>query len=77
MGVIKRQGIKNTIITYVGIAIGFVSLIFVQPHLLSSSELGLVRILLSFSSFIATVLPLGVSNINVRYFPFFKDESKN
>ena len=76
MGVIKRQGIKNTIITYVGILIGFVSLIFIQPHLLSSSELGLVRILLSFSSFIATILPLGVSNINVRYFPFFKDESK-
>ncbi len=76
MGVIKRQGIKNVFITYFGIVIGFLSLLFIQPHLLSASELGLIRILISFSGFIATMFPLGVSNVNVRYFPFFKNAEK-
>lgn len=76
MGEIKRQGTWNSIITYLGVAIGFISLIFVQPNLLSPSELGLTRVMISFASFLATIFPLGVSNVNVRYFPFFKDEAK-
>ena len=76
MGVIQRQGIKNTIITYAGIAVGFISLIFIQPNLLTPSELGLIRVLLAFSGFISTVFLLGVSNVNIRYFPFFKNPEK-
>ena len=71
MGVIKRQGIKNTIINYFGVGIGFISLIFIQPQLLTPSELGLIRVLMAFSGLISAVFLLGVSNINVRYFPYF------
>jgi hypothetical protein len=40
MGVIKRQGIKNTIAVYIGLAIGFLNLIVIQPYFLSKEELG-------------------------------------
>lgn len=76
LGIIQKQGIQNTVITYVGIAIGFVSLIFIQPHLLRTEELGLTRILLSASGLVATVLPLGISNVNVRFFPYFRNKEK-
>jgi len=35
MGVIRRQGIKNTIIGYLGILIAFVSFFVVQPYCLT------------------------------------------
>ena len=76
MGVIKRQGIKNTIITYIGILIGAVNIIFIQPRLLTPEELGLTRLLYDFSYIIGIAIPLGLPNIIVKYFPFFKDPEK-
>jgi O-antigen/teichoic acid export membrane protein len=76
MGIIQRQGIKNAIITYLGIAIGFISLIVIQPHFLTREELGLTRVLFSFSALIATFFPLGVQSITVKYFPLFRNVDK-
>lgn len=77
MGVIQRQGLKNTITTYLGIAIGFVSLIVIQPQFLTKEELGLTRILYSFSILVAMFVPLGIGNATTKYFPLFKDSNKN
>ncbi len=74
MGVIKRQGIKNTIITYIGVIIGAFSIIFIQPKYLSEEEFGLTRLLYDFSYLIGLAVPLGLPNIIVKYFPFFKDK---
>jgi hypothetical protein len=59
MGVIKRQGIKNTIATYIGFVIGFVNLIIIQPNFLSKEELGLTRVLYSFALLVAMFVPMG------------------
>lgn len=74
MGVIKRQGIKNTIITYIGIIIGAINIIFIQPKLLTPEELGLTRLLYDFAYMIGLAVPLGLPNIIVKFFPFFKDK---
>src|SRR5690349_16743749 len=74
MGVIRRQGITNTITTYIGIALGFVSLIVISPHYLTKEELGLTRILYSFSLLVAMFVPIGVGNATTKFFPLFKDE---
>lgn len=76
MGVIKRQGIKNTISSYLGILIGFVNMIVIQPQLLTKEELGLTRILYSFSLLVSVFVPLGIGNATLRYFPVFRDEKK-
>jgi O-antigen/teichoic acid export membrane protein len=75
VGVIKRQGIKNTIITYIGILIGAVNIIFIQPKLLTPEELGLTRLLYDFAYMIGLAVPLGLPNIIVKFFPFFKDRN--
>lgn len=76
MGVIKKQGITNTLISYTGIAIGFISLLIIQPKILSTEEIGLTRILFSFSSVVATLMPLGMVNVTIRFFPVFKNYEK-
>lgn len=76
MSTIKKQGIQNALITYLGVAIGFVSLMFIQPYLLKTEELGLTRILIASASLLATILPLGISSVTTRYFPYFRNEEK-
>jgi O-antigen/teichoic acid export membrane protein len=73
LGIIQRQGIRNSIITYTGIAIGAISLIIIQPRFLSKEEIGLTRILLAFSALVANFMPLGVNATVFRYFPYFRN----
>ncbi|HNR19825.1 MAG TPA: polysaccharide biosynthesis C-terminal domain-containing protein [Bacteroidia bacterium] len=76
VGIVKRQGIYNSFITYVGILIGFISLLIIQPRFLTKEEIGLTRILLSFSFLVATFMPLGINSITLKYFPLFRDKDK-
>lgn len=76
MGIVQRQGILNSIITYAGIVIGFVSLLIVQPQYLTKEEIGLTRILFSFSALIATFMPFGMNSITLKYFPYFRNRDK-
>jgi O-antigen/teichoic acid export membrane protein len=76
VGIVKRQGINNSIITYIGIVIGFVSLLIIQPHFLSKEEIGLTRILFGFSALVATFMPFGMNSITLKYFPLFRDKDK-
>jgi len=76
MGIIQRQGIRNSIISYIGLALGAISLLFVQPHFLTKEEIGLTRILFSFSALVATFMPLGMAGITLKYFPYFRNREK-
>jgi len=76
LGTIQKQGLINTIIIYVGVALGFLSRILIQPHWLTTSEIGLAGLLISFSALLTTFLLLGASNMCVKYFPLFKNEQK-
>ena len=73
MGIIQKQGIISTLITYSGIAVGFVSLLVIQPFFLDSEAIGLTRVLYSFSFLVSTILPLGLLNVTTRYFPKFRN----
>jgi O-antigen/teichoic acid export membrane protein len=73
MGIIQRQGLKNAISTYLGILLGFINLIVIQPYFLTPEEIGLTRLLFSVSFLISLFLPLGVTNLTVKYFPLFRD----
>lgn len=46
MGVVKRQGIKQSIVTYVGMAIGAVNLLWLYPLALSKAQIGITKFVL-------------------------------
>jgi O-antigen/teichoic acid export membrane protein len=76
VGIVQRQGIINSIITYAGIAIGFISLLVIQPRFLTTEEIGLTRVLFSFSALVATFMPFGMNSITLKYFPYFRNRDK-
>ncbi len=77
MGVIIRQSIQNTVITYFGVALGFFITIWLYPNILSPKQYGLTRALLALAMVSTQFANLGMKNTIIRYFPFFRDEDKN
>jgi len=73
VGDIKKQSISNTFLSYIGAGLGFL-IIYIQPHLISSADIGLLRLIYSFSWMAAVVMPLGIGNITMRFFPKIKNE---
>ncbi len=76
MGIVQQQTIKGTFYSYLGVLIGFVTVIYFQPKALSAEQVGLIGILASFSQMFAQFAILGF-NGTARYFPYFRNEEKN
>ncbi len=77
MGIIARQSLRNTILTYAGVGLGFVLTIFLYPQILSPKQYGLTRVLLALAMVSTQFGNLGMKNTIIRYFPTFRDEDKN
>lgn len=76
MGKLQREGIWNTIISYAGIAIGYVNLILLFPNFLEEEQVGLTRLMITVSEMLAQFAALGFVNVSGRYFPFFRNKEK-
>lgn len=74
MGIIISQSIRNTILSYLGVALGFVITIWMYPNILSPEQYGLTRVLLSLAMVSTQLASLGTQNTIIRYFPFFRDK---
>jgi O-antigen/teichoic acid export membrane protein len=73
MGIIEKQATTNTIYSYLGAFLGFITVMWL-PHLLSTDENGLIRVLVSVSVLLAQVGNLGFSSVTIRFFPYFKNK---
>lgn len=76
MGVIKRQGIKTSIVSYIGVAIGAFNTLWLFPKFLPSHVIGLISILTNISLIIAPLSQLGVNGIIIKYYPHFKNKKE-
>ena len=73
MGIVRRQGLRNTIISYVGLGIGFINTTLVLPRLLAPAQLGLLSVLVSLATVAQLVPALGFTNTTMRFFPYFRN----
>jgi len=73
MGALARQTVLNTVLTYVGIGLGFVNVVLLYPKVLQSDQFGLTRLMVSMVTITAQVAQLGAENTIIRFFPYFRD----
>lgn len=73
MGIVLRQGLRNTLISYLGLAIGFVNTTLILPRLLAPAQIGLTGVLFSIATIGAQVAAFGFSSTTLRYFPYFRN----
>ncbi|MBQ9297392.1 MAG: oligosaccharide flippase family protein [Paludibacteraceae bacterium] len=77
MGVIARQSIRGTIVTYLGIAVGVVTTFFVLTRFLTTEEIGLARVLIDTAILFMSLAQLGTSASIIRFYPYFQDKKSD
>lgn len=76
MGIIKRQTIKTSIVTYFGVMLGALNTLWLYPEFLDPAEIGLITILTNIALIIAPLAQMGVNGIILKYYPYVKDDDK-
>ncbi|MDR3350107.1 MAG: oligosaccharide flippase family protein [Prevotellaceae bacterium] len=76
MGIVIRQSIKGTAITYAGAFIGFLTTLFVLTKFLPPEDIGLLKVTVEAGTLFAILAQLGTPSSIIRFFPYFKDEKK-
>ena len=77
MGVIAKQSIRGTIVTYLGIAVGIVTTFFVLTRFLTTEEIGLARVLIDAAVLFVGLAQLGTSSSVIRFYPYFLSHKGN
>jgi len=73
MGIIIRQSIKSSVVTYVGVLIGVLNVLFLFNKFLTTEQLGFYTALSSFPLVFASFANLGTQHVGVRFFNHFSD----
>ena len=76
MGIVINQSIKNTVITYIGFAIGAINTLFMYPHFLGEEFYGLTGYILSCANVIFPLMAFGVHNTLIKFFSEYKTEKE-
>ena len=72
VGIVKRNSITITILSYLGIVVGYVNKILLFPNFLSEEQVGLANILVSMAVMYAQFSAMGINSTIVKFFPFFR-----
>ena len=77
MGVIAKQSIRGTIVTYLGIAVGIVTTFFVLTRFLTTEEIGLARVLIDAATLFIGLAQLGTNASIIRFYPYFQEKNSD
>ncbi len=77
MGIIARQSIRGTIVTYLGVFVGVITTFFVLTRFLTAEEIGLARVLIDAATLFVGLAQLGTSSSIIRFYPYFKSRTQN
>ncbi|MCH2224869.1 MAG: oligosaccharide flippase family protein [Crocinitomicaceae bacterium] len=75
MGIVQKDALRTTIISYSGMILGYVNKVYLFLLLLSPEEVGLIQAILSVSLLFAQFANLGTTNTTVKFLPFLRNEN--
>jgi len=76
MGIVQRQSLNLTIVSYAGAALGFVNKVLLFTNFLTTAQVGLANVLMTVAIFYAQFAALGMTSIGIRFFPYFENKEK-
>nr|WP_315145506.1 polysaccharide biosynthesis C-terminal domain-containing protein [uncultured Flavobacterium sp.] len=76
MGIVLNQSFKNTIITYIGFAIGGINTIYLYPVFLGATYYALSNYVLSSANVIMPIFAIGMQNTLVKFYSQYKTEEE-
>jgi O-antigen/teichoic acid export membrane protein len=77
MGIVLKQSLSNTLITYLGFGIAAINTLFLYTQFLTDEYYGLVTVILSTSAILMPLLAFGVPNTLVKFYSTFSDRQNS
>ena len=77
MSIIKRQTILGTVYSYIGVAIGTLTMALLVPNYFSKEEYGLIGMLTRDMMGFVVLISLGFNQAGNRFFSYFRDPRSN
>ncbi len=77
MGIVLKQSLRNTTITYVGFAIGAINILFLYTKILPDEYYGLVGVIRATAAILMPLLAFGIQNTMVKFYSSQKEEEKD
>lgn len=76
MGIVIRQAFWVSFLTYLGVALGYVSTFILFPLFLSVEEIGLIRLCQTNGMFLVPIVSLGMTGSIIKFYPKLKDQKE-
>ncbi|MEN9302771.1 MAG: hypothetical protein RL264_1200 [Bacteroidota bacterium] len=77
MGIVQKDAFKTTLISFVGLGLGYFNKAYFFIHFMTQEQVGLVNLILTVGLLFATLSNLGTVFAAWRFFPFFRNEERN
>ena len=77
MGIVIRQSIYSSIISYTGVVIGYINLLYLYPKFLSTDQIGLFRTIQDAAILFAPFAQFGLSQTIIRFYPQLARDKKS
>lgn len=72
--IMARESFWGSIVTYIGVSIGFLTTFLVLVAYLTPEEVGLTRVLVELATLLSGLALMGMTTSISRYFPYFRSE---
>lgn len=76
MGIVIRQSLKGTLVNYIGVILGIFVQFYIVAKYLDPEVIGLSKVVYEVAFLLSTLALLGSGSTGMRFFPYFKDETK-
>lgn len=77
MGLIQKDAFRTTVISYLGILIGYLNKGVLFLIILSTAQIGLINLIISIGTLFAQLANLGTIYSTWKFFPFVRNDEKN
>ncbi|MFT5780242.1 MAG: O-antigen/teichoic acid export membrane protein [Crocinitomicaceae bacterium] len=77
MGIVQRDALRTTIISYAGMILGYLNKVFLFLALLSTEEMGLLFLVANIGTLFAQFSNLGTINTVWKFLPYLRNKEKN
>jgi len=77
MGVVQKDAIKTTVLSFIGLSLGYINKAVLFIALLSVEQVGLMNLVITVAMLFAQLSNLGSIYSTWRFFPFFRNKEKN
>jgi O-antigen/teichoic acid export membrane protein len=77
MGIVVRQSIYTSLISYAGVAVGYFNLLYLYPKFLEPDQVGLLRAIQDAAILMAPFAQIGLAHSITRFYPQFAKNTDN